>query len=68
LADRTIKQKLFADVMAMLSQGANRDHVMNTLAPTMIANALRDRDALLSTVDSLAMDLNANVAEHSTIN
>jgi hypothetical protein len=52
--------------MAMLNQGADRNYVMNKLAPAMIASALADRDAILSKLDSLAMDLNANVSEHST--
>jgi hypothetical protein len=62
------KQKLFADVMQLLNQGMDRDHVMNELAPAMVAHAMAERDEFVSTVDALVMDFNANTPEHTTVN
>ena len=62
------KEKIFDDVVQMLKQGMDRNHVLNELMPRMVVQAMRERDDIISNVDSLAMDMDANVSEHTTIN
>jgi hypothetical protein len=65
----TAKQAIFDDVVQMLKQGADRNHVLNELMPAMVKTAMAERNEILANVDSLAVDMDANVAtERSTIN
>lgn len=62
------KEKLERDVVQLLEQGMDRDHVMHELAPAMARAAVRDRDEILANFDACMMDFNATAEHNTTIN